>query len=165
MSLTPQHLMVPIDPVAGFGFQQELAHKACAVAQKMGARLTFFAAVPVLMPAVEGFPPASLPGGGPSLQQAAAAAAKDVLDGIVSHVSKQGVPCDAVVDPACASIPQAVANAAKRTHADLVVMQTHGRKGLNRLLFGSVAERVARAVDCEVLLLKQQSSSVETSTP
>jgi nucleotide-binding universal stress UspA family protein len=35
--------------------------------------------------------------------------------------------------------------------ADLLVMGTHGRSGFNRLLLGSVTERVLRAVNCPVL--------------
>jgi len=37
--------------------------------------------------------------------------------------------------------------------ADLIVMGTHGRTGLNRLLMGSVAEQVVRRAECPVLTL------------
>jgi nucleotide-binding universal stress UspA family protein len=38
---------------------------------------------------------------------------------------------------------------------DLIVMGTHGRTGLRRLLMGSVAEAVVRRASCPVLTLKQ----------
>ncbi|HEX9859944.1 MAG TPA: universal stress protein [Nitrospirota bacterium] len=38
--------------------------------------------------------------------------------------------------------------------ADLIVMGTHGRRGINRLLLGSVAESVARRAHCAVLLVR-----------
>jgi len=38
--------------------------------------------------------------------------------------------------------------------AGLVVLQSHGRTGVRRLLLGSVAERIARLAACPVLLLK-----------
>jgi nucleotide-binding universal stress UspA family protein len=38
--------------------------------------------------------------------------------------------------------------------ADLVVVGTHGRGGLNRLLLGSVAERVVRLAPCPVLTVR-----------
>jgi nucleotide-binding universal stress UspA family protein len=38
-------------------------------------------------------------------------------------------------------------------HANLIVMSTHGRSGLSRLLYGSVAEAVLRAADVPVLLV------------
>jgi nucleotide-binding universal stress UspA family protein len=48
---------------------------------------------------------------------------------------------------------QAIADTAKQTKADLIVMATHGRTGLSHLLLGSVAERVVRAATCPVLTL------------
>jgi len=43
-----------------------------------------------------------------------------------------------------------------REHAiDLIVMGTHGRTGLGRLLMGSVAESVVREAPCPVLTIKQ----------
>jgi universal stress protein A len=44
---------------------------------------------------------------------------------------------------------------AEREHVDLVVMGSHGRTGLARLLMGSVAEGVARRASCPVLIVKQ----------
>lgn len=43
---------------------------------------------------------------------------------------------------------------AERVDADLVVMSTHGRTGLSRLLVGSVAEAVARRAHCPVLTVR-----------
>jgi nucleotide-binding universal stress UspA family protein len=43
---------------------------------------------------------------------------------------------------------------AQRIKADLIVMPSHGRKGLSRLLLGSVAERVIRLAHCHVLVTK-----------
>jgi nucleotide-binding universal stress UspA family protein len=42
---------------------------------------------------------------------------------------------------------------AQETHADLVVMGTHGRVGLGRLM-GSVAEKVVRQAHCPVLTIR-----------
>jgi nucleotide-binding universal stress UspA family protein len=41
--------------------------------------------------------------------------------------------------------------AVKDTGADLVVMGTHGRRGVARALLGSVAEKVVRSASCPVL--------------
>jgi len=43
---------------------------------------------------------------------------------------------------------------AKELRCDLVVMGTHGRSGLRRLLMGSVAEEVVRKAHCPVITVK-----------
>ncbi|MBX7072589.1 MAG: universal stress protein [Pirellulales bacterium] len=48
-----------------------------------------------------------------------------------------------------------IAGYAERIAADLIVMPSHGRTGLSRLLVGSVAERVVRLAHCPVLVLKR----------
>jgi nucleotide-binding universal stress UspA family protein len=47
-----------------------------------------------------------------------------------------------------------IVHAATELDADLIVMSTHGRTGLGRLLMGSVAEAVSRGAPCPVLTLK-----------
>ncbi len=42
---------------------------------------------------------------------------------------------------------------AKKTHADLIVMGTHGRSGFQHALLGSVAERVVHHSPCPVLVV------------
>lgn len=49
---------------------------------------------------------------------------------------------------------------AKEAGADLVAMTTHGRSGLGRLLFGSVAEAVLRQSDIPVFLMRQTEAQV-----
>jgi len=43
---------------------------------------------------------------------------------------------------------------ANEIHADMIVMGTHGRTGLGRLLMGSVAEFIVRKATCPVLTVK-----------
>lgn len=51
---------------------------------------------------------------------------------------------------------------AEEEKVDLIVMGTHGRTGLGRLLMGSVAEAVVRRAKCPVFTLKQpESANVE----
>lgn len=49
---------------------------------------------------------------------------------------------------------------AKEAGADLIAMTTHGRSGLGRLLFGSVAEAVLRQSDMPVFLMRQTEAQV-----
>lgn len=41
---------------------------------------------------------------------------------------------------------------------DMIVMGTHGRRGLNRWLLGSVTERIVRSADVPVLTVRQRSA-------
>ena len=43
---------------------------------------------------------------------------------------------------------------AQKLHADLIVMGTHGRRGITRALLGSVAESVVRTAHCSVLVVR-----------
>src|SRR5438045_3155548 len=49
---------------------------------------------------------------------------------------------------------------ARLSHADLIVMGTHGRQGLNRLFMGSVAENVMREARCPVLIVRSPVARV-----
>lgn len=48
-----------------------------------------------------------------------------------------------------------IADFAQREQADLIVLSSHGRTGLSRLLIGSVAEKTVRLAHCPVLVLKK----------
>jgi nucleotide-binding universal stress UspA family protein len=48
----------------------------------------------------------------------------------------------------------AIVHLAEQEHVDMIVMPTHGRTGLFRLLMGSVAEEVVRKAKCPVLTVK-----------
>jgi nucleotide-binding universal stress UspA family protein len=60
----------------------------------------------------------------------------------VKHVLLEGDPAAEIV------------RHAREVNADLIVMGTHGRTGLERLLMGSVAEKVMRDAFCSVLVVK-----------
>lgn len=50
-----------------------------------------------------------------------------------------------------------IPKAAEELKADLIVLGTHGRTGLDRLMMGSVAERVAHRAPCNVFLVKPKT--------
>jgi nucleotide-binding universal stress UspA family protein len=51
-----------------------------------------------------------------------------------------------------------ITNFAKQKKVDLVVMGTHGRGVLDRLILGSVADKVIRQATCPVLVAREQES-------
>lgn len=46
---------------------------------------------------------------------------------------------------------------AEEKHVDLVVMSTHGRRGVDRMLFGSVTEEVVRTAPCPALTVRSDA--------
>jgi nucleotide-binding universal stress UspA family protein len=61
----------------------------------------------------------------------------------VSYAIRSGRPDEEIVE------------AARDAGVDLIAMSTHGRGGLGRLLFGSVAEQVLRHAEVPVLMIRQ----------
>ncbi len=54
-----------------------------------------------------------------------------------------------------------VARVAREGDFDLVVMGTHGRRGIRRLVLGSVAELVVRSAPCPVLVIRPKGVAAE----
>ena len=58
------------------------------------------------------------------------------------------------------SVPhEEIVGAAKSEGADLIIMGTQGRGGLDRMLLGSVADRVIRLAPCPVMTVREQGTS------
>jgi len=69
-----------------------------------------------------------------------------------------GLPVRVLV---CTGAPAVdIADTARREDVDLVVLGTHGRGTLDRLLIGSVADRVIRTAPCPVLSVKPDAAPI-----
>src|SRR5262245_12525036 len=116
---------------------------ACALARDYGARLVILHVVP---------PPVVVSGEGivpPDPEEVKAAAREKLLplrprnaQTPVEHRLAEGDPATEIVQ------------AAAETGCDVIVLGTHGRTGLGRLLLGSVAEQVMRKAPCPVVTVK-----------
>ncbi len=84
--------------------------------------------------------------------------AEETLEGRVDDLRRRGVKASW---RAQIGVPfEEIVKVAQEEHADMIVMGTHGRTGLNRALLGSVTERVVRLAPCPVLTIRQTSSGV-----
>lgn len=71
------------------------------------------------------------------------------------RVSEQDVVCDSVlVESGVGRIYEQVAEEAWQVHADMVVLGSHGRRGVARMLMGSDAEQIVRHSTVPVLVVK-----------
>ena len=89
--------------------------------------------------------------------------ATKVLDDAMAIAKSSGVPADQqLVDQPGARLGQTVSDAAKAWEADLVVVGTHGRRGIGRVLMGSGAEQVTREASVPVLVIRADESSAKS---
>jgi nucleotide-binding universal stress UspA family protein len=78
--------------------------------------------------------------------------AKEYVAGVKKQAEAEGVKTETFVGETEAH--EAITNLAKEQHADMIVIGSHGRTGLRRLLMGSVAEKVIGYAPCPVLVVK-----------
>ena len=91
--------------------------------------------------------------GEPTLDELIRRSADESLDGFVEKARKHGVTVRS--SRTVRGVPwHTIVAAAKEGNYDLVVIGTHGRTGLPRVLLGSVAENVVRHAHCPVLSVR-----------
>jgi nucleotide-binding universal stress UspA family protein len=129
-------------PLDGSPIAERALPYAASIARRSGARI-------VLVGAVHGH---TFPAIDPSdAQTQVIDQAQSTLDAAVSRLEASGVTAESHVysdDPV-----HAILDAAQRKAADLIVMSTHGRSGLGRMVYGSVTDQVLRRATVPVLLV------------
>ena len=70
-------------------------------------------------------------------------------------VSNQVDPEVSLLESGSQRVSEVIVKAASSDKADLIVIGTHGHRGLSQLIVGSVAEQVFRAAQCSVLLVRK----------
>jgi nucleotide-binding universal stress UspA family protein len=156
-------ILVPLD---GSERAETALPHAVALARRFAARVVLYRAVeppgPIVPPGVVGPAPA-LPMEPPpmldtvQLAEEARALAGEYLDAQAGALKRLGVPVTAVVGEA-GDVAEQILETARGEEIDLIVMSTHGRTGLDRLLFGSVAENVVRHSPVPVLLIRRAAT-------
>ena len=139
-------------------FSGRALHYAAALARWYDARLTAIHAVvnvpvvDVFPVAAEGMPPVQLP----------AVDRNVVAESLRAFVSAQ-VPSTQVVDTVvieAGSVADDLLVQAAALDAEIVVIGTHGRSGFERLLLGSVAEKILRKASCPVLVVPRHAAVI-----
>lgn len=145
-----ERILVPVDgsPTSMLGL-----HEAIELAADQHARLCILNIVDelILVPTADGFPMA----GADELMDRLSAEGRTALDVGAALAAKRDVQVDCVqVESRCNPVSDIVLKNVRKWRADLIVMGTHGRRGMNRLLMGSDAERVLREATVPVLLVR-----------
>jgi nucleotide-binding universal stress UspA family protein len=147
---TPRNILVPID----LGdHAKEVLDYAAALAAKLDAKLHVRHAVswPLLGTEI----PASVTD--QAMNEIVALHRKDLDQLVASYDGKAPI---ASTELQTGDPRTLIVQGAAQVHADLIVMGTHGRRGVSRLLIGSVAEQVARTAPCPVLLVRSGQTAV-----
>jgi nucleotide-binding universal stress UspA family protein len=141
-------LLVPLD---GSRLAEQALAKALDVAE--GGQPTF-----LLLRAAEA---STWPGVDPTDEQIRVVhEAEEYLNAVQARLASKGirrVETSVWYGPPAAAIVEA----ARVGHADLIVMTTHGRSGLGRLILGSVAEAVLRGTSTPIMLLRADGAPVQ----
>ncbi|CAG4890230.1 universal stress protein [Paraburkholderia saeva] len=90
---------------------------------------------------------------------------KELNAALLQAMREAGVQGDVATDEASSieDVSVVVLAAAAAFNADLLVMGTHGRRGFQRLILGSVAERCVRQAKLPVLLVPSAAGDAQAS--
>jgi nucleotide-binding universal stress UspA family protein len=143
--MKPKRVLVPLD---GSTLAETVLDTTIELARE--------GATPVLVRAAEA---RNLVGDPVAAQVTVVHEAEQYLAGVAERLRRAGVgPVETCVwygPPA-----EAIVEAARARQADLILMSTHGRSGLGRLVLGSVAESVLRGTRTPILLLRPAEAPV-----
>lgn len=142
-------ILVPLD---GSDLAERALQPASDLARCFAARLVLLRVVTSHLVSVSAFGPSE------QLYQLSNAVsghdttmASEYLAGVSRQRSLAGIPVDTAV---LEGVPaETIITVAHNKQADLILMSTHGRTGLRRLIYGSVADAVLRASSVPVMLI------------
>ena len=97
-------------------------------------------------------------------QQEEKTRAEQHLAKVRAVLNKKGVKAGSSVELAN-DISGAIMDVVEREHIDMVVISTHGISGWHPLVFGSIAEKVIKLVQCPLLLLRSAKPETDVKTP
>ncbi len=142
-----KHILVPID---GSDISMLAVSKATALAKTFGSAVT-------VLYVVDPYPftgvGADFAYGQSQYLSAATAEANTALDAARAAITAAGVEVTTVVGEGH-TVHDGIVSAVLSTGADLIVMGSHGRRGLEKLVLGSVTQRVLGAVHVPVLVVR-----------
>ncbi len=149
--ITYKKILVPLD---GSDFSERALPHAQAIARRMGASLILVRVVKPLssLLSVGELPDEEVK----TWERRAMEHAEEYLRAWVTKLQEDGFPTKGIVEEA-SCIAEAVLEAAAEEGADLIVMTTHGRGGVARWVYGSVALKILQGATVPVLLIRSLS--------
>jgi nucleotide-binding universal stress UspA family protein len=150
------HIMIPLD---GSQLAEQVLPHVEPLAEKFGSRVTLLRAVSpdedtFLAGASVGVVTVGIPATEPEpVTQERRLRASRYLETIKADLEARGLAIDCE-QPEGSSPADIIVGQARRLGVDLIAMATHARSGVDRAVFGSVADAVLRSAPCPVLLVR-----------
>lgn len=149
-----KRILVPLD---GSPMSERALPAALALAQKFNGQIILLEVLDIPDPT----PPSSYPealtgwiGWVREARQQAHQEAQNYLETLQDELDRKGVETRILLRDTAPA--EDILDVASAEAIDLVVMSSHGRGGLARWTFGSVADKVVRHSPCPVLMIRQQ---------
>ncbi|MCA9979996.1 MAG: universal stress protein [Anaerolineales bacterium] len=144
------HVLVPLD---GSKLAEKALPVAQALAEKFESQLTLVRAIPDA--------PGHTKGGDPSahdqlfdqMREQLSATVEEEMEAYVDVLTAQGLEASYQLAVGVSPL-EGILQTAQETGADAIVMSTHGRVGMSRWLFGSVADEVLRQANIPVVIIR-----------
>ena len=144
------HLLVPTD---GSELSVRALDQAIGLAKLLGAQLTVLHAQPPVPLPILGLGDAIDPVTIDTMMRATREGAEAVMDAAIAQVRAAGLQASQqAVEHASPHL--AIVTAARELGCDLIVMASHGRRGLEGLLLGSETQKVLAISPCPVLVVR-----------
>lgn len=143
-----EHILVPLD---GSSTSEAAVAKTIALAKAFNSRVTLLSVVDIYAFAGLGIDVAS---GQTDYLGAATAEAKLAVQSALQLCEAAGVAATPSVIEG-QGVYKSILAAAETSGADLIVMGSHGRKGLEKLMLGSVASQVLSNTHLPVMIIRQ----------
>lgn len=144
----PSKILVPLD---GSGLAEQALHPALDLAQLLDAELYLLSVTTSGELRIE---TASEAGAFADIENGEVVKAKDYLQDLAENLDYQKVNC--AVEIASGSVAEAIMDYAAENGMELIIMSSHGRTGLKRWVYGSVAEKVLRGACCATMIVRNQ---------
>ncbi len=142
-----KHILVPVD---GSATASQAVTKAAELAKALGSRVT---AVYVIDPYPFTGVGADFAYGQSQYLSAATAEANGALENVKNVMQAAGIHVETALCEGHA-VHEGILSTLEKTGADLIVMGSHGRRGLEKLMLGSVTQRLLGVVHVPVLVVR-----------
>ena len=145
-----KHILIPTD---GSDLSKKAIKQGIAFAKKMKARITTLHVVPEFRVIADESFVSLTPAAKRRFEEESRQKAEKMLGAVVAQAKAQGVRCTAVAEANDLPYQQIIATA-KSKKCDLIMMASHGRRGLASVLLGSETAKVLTHSTIPVLVVR-----------